>query len=78
MPKAAFTLTWSAASDTYEWSAEPGGEVLSLVPDSPAWFAWLAEQSTFAFHGQTGEPHGGVDRRLAVDHPAAAWTRQRG
>src|SRR6266480_539115 len=54
MPKAAFTLTWSAASDTYEWSAEQGFEVLSLVPDSPAWFAWLAERSSFAFHGQQG------------------------
>src|SRR5438552_8678800 len=54
MPKAAFTLTWSAASDTYEWSAEQGFEVLPLVPDSPAWFAWLAERSSFAFHGQQG------------------------
>src|SRR5207248_11552247 len=54
MPKAAFTLVWSAASDTYEWSGEPGDEVLSLVPDSPAWFARLAELPSFAFHGQAG------------------------
>src|SRR5437588_63603 len=54
MPKAAFTLTWSAASDTYEWSAEQGFEVLSLLPDSPAWFAWLAERSSFALHAHQG------------------------
>jgi len=54
MPKAAFTLTWSAASRIYQWSGEPGGEVLSLVPDSPACFAWLAEFPSFAFHRQEG------------------------
>src|SRR5215472_13635857 len=54
MPKAASTLTWSAASDTYAWSGEPGGEVLALIPDSPAWFARLAELPSFAFHGEHG------------------------
>ncbi|SRR6266566_9538257 len=54
MPKAASTLTWSAASRTYQWSVEPGGEVLSLIPDSTAWFAWLTELPSFAFHGQEG------------------------
>ncbi|TMD69517.1 MAG: hypothetical protein E6I91_01875 [Chloroflexi bacterium] len=63
MPKAALTLTWSAASDSYAWSGEPGGEVLSLVPDSPAWFAWLAELPSFAFHGQAGSYTARQERR---------------
>jgi len=68
MPKAASTLTWSAASDTYAWSGEPGGEVLSLIPDSPAWFARLAELPSFAFQGKHGsytarQEHRGQDER---------------
>src|SRR5215467_14821937 len=68
MPKAAWTLAWSAASDTYAWSGEPGGEVLSLIPDSPAWFARLAELPSFAFHGKNGsytarQEHRGRDER---------------
>jgi hypothetical protein len=39
MPKATSTLSWSDTSQTYEVSGEPGVEVLSLVPDSPTWFA---------------------------------------
>jgi ATP/maltotriose-dependent transcriptional regulator MalT len=54
MPKAASTLTWSAAARTYQWSVEPGGEVHSLIPDSQAWFAWLAELPSFGFNGQEG------------------------
>ncbi len=63
MPKAAFTLSWSAASGTYAWSREPGGEVLSLVPDSPACFAWLAELPSFAFHGKYGSYTARPERR---------------
>jgi hypothetical protein len=46
MPEAACTLTWSATSRTSAWS----GEVLSLVPDSQAYFARLAKLPSFAFH----------------------------
>lgn len=63
MPKAALTLTWSAASGTYAWSGEPGGETHSLVPDSPTWFAWLAELPSFAFHGQAGSYTARQERR---------------
>jgi hypothetical protein len=63
MPKATSTLSWSAASKTYEWSDESGGEVLSLVPDSPTWFAWLAELPSFAFHGQAGSFTARQERR---------------
>jgi LuxR family maltose regulon positive regulatory protein len=54
MPKAAYTLSWSAASQTYALSGPQSGEALSLIPDSPAWFAWLAEGLSFAFRGQAG------------------------
>src|SRR5947209_2102236 len=54
MPKAASTLTWSTALETYELVGPEPGEVLSLVPDTPAWFAWLAGVSSFAFRGQAG------------------------
>src|SRR5947209_4537537 len=54
MPRAASTLTWSAALETYELSGQQSGESFSLVPDTSAWFAWLAGVSSFAFHGQAG------------------------
>jgi hypothetical protein len=54
MPKSASRLSWSAAHQTYELFGSHNGEVLSLVSDSPAWFAWLGGVSSFAFHGQAG------------------------
>src|SRR5438270_8845271 len=54
MPKAVSTLSWSAAEETYILSEPHSGEDRSITPESPAWFAWLAERSSFAFHGQQG------------------------
>jgi LuxR family transcriptional regulator, maltose regulon positive regulatory protein len=54
MPKAVSTLNWSAALATYVWSEPPSEEVHSLAPEGPAWFAWLAGRSSFAFGGQAG------------------------
>ncbi len=54
MPRAIYALSWSAASQTYVLSGSRNGEDRSIVPDSPAWFAWLDERSSFAFHGQVG------------------------
>src|SRR5437660_6678629 len=54
MPKAVSTLSWSAAEETYVLSEPPSGQGRSITPDSPAWFTWLAERSSFAFHGQAG------------------------
>jgi LuxR family transcriptional regulator, maltose regulon positive regulatory protein len=54
MPKAVSTLSWSAAEETYILSEPQSADARALVPDRPAWFAWLAEQSSFAFHGQAG------------------------
>src|SRR5947209_12262178 len=63
MSKAAATLSWSAASETYTWSDDQGGERLSLVPDSPAWFAWLSELPSFGFHGKYGSYTARQERR---------------
>ena len=54
MPKAVATLRWSAATQTYILSEPEDGEDRSITPDSPAWFGWLSEHSSFAFHGQQG------------------------
>ena len=54
MPQAVPTLSWSAAEETYVFSEPQSGAARALAPESPAWFAWLAERSSFAFHGQAG------------------------
>ena len=54
MPKAVFALNWSAAEETYILSGPHSSEARSITPESPAWFTWLAERSSFAFHGQAG------------------------
>src|SRR5260221_12412133 len=54
MPRAVSTLSWSAAEETYILSEPQSGAARALAPESPAWFAWLAERSSFAFQGQPG------------------------
>src|SRR5512135_3042885 len=48
------TLSWSAAHQLYELSEGRPGEPLPLASEGPAWFAWLDQVSSFAFHGQSG------------------------
>ncbi len=52
----------------------PKGGLLSLQPDTPAWFAWLATLSSFRFVGQAGRltAHREVERL-----PRAAWRAHR-
>jgi len=51
----------------------PKAGLLSLEPDTPAWFAWLAEQSSFRFVGKMG--------RFSAHHawrvPNGAWRAHR-
>jgi LuxR family maltose regulon positive regulatory protein len=55
MPKVpAYTLAWSPARETYELYEIRNRGVLKIVPDSPAWFAWLDQVSSFAFSGKRG------------------------
>jgi LuxR family maltose regulon positive regulatory protein len=55
MPKIpTFTLAWSPARETYELYEKRDREGLGIVSDSPAWFAWLDQVSSFAFVGKGG------------------------
>ncbi len=51
---ASSTLSWSERQQVYELSAAKHHEVLRMTIETPAWFAWLDEVSSFAFHGQHG------------------------
>src|SRR3989441_5906044 len=71
MPKiAASTLTWSAAAQTYALAGPEWASALSLVPDTPAWFAWLDSVSSFAFRGQAGSY---TARQEAVQRGERYW-----
>jgi len=52
----------------------PTHGLLSLEPDTPAWFAWLATLSSFRFVGKQGRltAHREVERL-----PRAAWRAHR-
>jgi LuxR family transcriptional regulator, maltose regulon positive regulatory protein len=55
MPKvSAYTLSWSPATAAYELYQTHDRRMLSIVPDSPAWFVWLDQVSSFAFLGKSG------------------------
>ena len=55
MPKvAASALAWSLSQQRYALTKGEGLVSLSIVPDSPAWFAWLAQAPSFAFTGKCG------------------------
>ena len=63
-----------AASGTYVIVSSQEGE-LSLLPDSPAWFEWLATLSSFRFVGQFGRftAYRESDRK----GPTRSWTAHR-
>src|SRR2546426_3422999 len=55
MPKnARYTLVWSHSRQAYELHEGQCSEVLDIVPESPAWLAWVSQVSSFAFHGRNG------------------------
>src|SRR5215813_49402 len=55
MPKIPiYTLAWSPATATYELSQTREREALGIAADSPAWFTWLEQVSSFAFAGKRG------------------------
>src|SRR6516165_9754780 len=49
-----YTLAWSPATETYELYQTRDRAVLRIVPDSPEWFTWLEQVSSFAFVGKRG------------------------
>ena len=55
MPKVpAYTLAWSPATAAYELYETRNSEELGIAPDSPEWFTWLDQVSSFAFCGKSG------------------------
>jgi len=49
-----YTLIWSSTRETYElYQTRDRGE-LTIVLESPEWFAWLDQVSSFAFVGKSG------------------------
>jgi LuxR family maltose regulon positive regulatory protein len=49
-----YILAWSSATEVYELSQTRDREALRIVLDSPEWFAWLDQVSSFAFAGKDG------------------------
>ena len=55
MPRVpAYTLVWLPATQAYELYETRDRGVLTIVPESPAWFAWLEQVSSLAFFGKSG------------------------
>jgi LuxR family maltose regulon positive regulatory protein len=55
MPRPApYLLRWSSARQRYELCEGHDQALLDLEVESPAWFVWLEQVSSFAFHGRTG------------------------
>lgn len=50
---ASHVLAWSPIQQIY--TLNTGATMLGIIPESTAWFAWLDEVASFAFHSQTGD-----------------------
>ena len=56
MPKAApYRLSWNLKQGIYTVHDTRSQEMLSVAPDSHAWFDWLASIASFTFNGQHGQ-----------------------
>ena len=55
MPRPApYLLRWSSAQKRYELCEGHNQTVIDLELESPTWFVWLDQVSSFAFHGRRG------------------------
>jgi LuxR family transcriptional regulator, maltose regulon positive regulatory protein len=58
MPKqAVYLLMWSPRAQMYEVHTSSRQDSLHIAPESPAWFAWLEEVSSFSFHSRQGHTY---------------------
>ncbi len=58
MPKqAVYLLMWSPHAHMYEVHTSSRQDSLHIAPESPAWFAWLDEVSSFSFHSRQGHTY---------------------
>jgi LuxR family maltose regulon positive regulatory protein len=51
---ASSSLSWSAERQVYELTDARRGVTIRMTVEDSAWFAWLEEATSFAFHGQSG------------------------
>ena len=79
MPQhAAYTLKWWDADQIYRVSTGQGNEALDIVPESPAWEAWLQAISSFAFHGKIGSYTARKERKPRGEGYWYAYARIKG
>ena len=70
MPKVAvYALAWSSSQQAYALTEGEGLASLRIVLDSPAWFAWLDQASSFAFAGKNGS----YTARKEIRHGDRYW-----
>src|SRR5215469_10623968 len=67
MPRVStYRLAWLPAIKAYELYQTHDQRALNILPESPEWFAWLDQVSSFTFEGKSGH------------YTARKETRQRG
>src|ERR1700730_17132858 len=72
MPKhAAYLLKWSPHEHAYEVQPSNLHNFPHLAPESPAWFSWLEQISSFSFHSRHG--HTCTVRKERVQRGDAYW-----
>ncbi len=55
MPRTApYLLAWSNPHQSYTLSGRAKNEMLDILPESRAWFAWLDDAPSFTFQGKAG------------------------
>src|SRR5436189_2430082 len=79
MPRnARYTLAWSPLHQAHKLHESQGSKVLDIVPESPAWFAWLSQVSSFAFHGRNGSYTARKERKQRGEGYWYAYARVEG
>ena len=72
MPKqAAYMLMWSPQAHTYGLYTPNSHDPLPITSESPVWFTWLDEISSFSFHSREG--HICTVRKERVQRGNAYW-----
>ncbi len=64
-------LRWSPERDAYELWRQGAPLSPPVAPDTPAWFAWLADVSSFSFQRATGDIY--TLRKEKVQRGGAYW-----
>src|SRR5205085_7839498 len=49
-----YTLAWTPFHHAYHLQQSQGHEALDIIPESPSWWGWVSQTSSFAFQGKHG------------------------